>query len=70
MADLEQPLLGDSAAPEQVQTVDDQTGDTQDLEQGQDGEATPTVEELEEEIDGVKLRGAKEALERIKAERL
>lgn len=35
-----------------------------------DEDPQPTDEELEEELDGVKIRGRKEALERIKAERL
>ena len=38
--------------------------------QGQELEQSPELDEIEEELEGVKLRGKKEALERIKAERL
>jgi hypothetical protein len=38
--------------------------------QGQELEQSPELDEIEEELEGVKLRGRKEALERIKAERL
>lgn len=38
--------------------------------QSQELEQSPELDEIEEELEGVKLRGRKEALERIKAERM
>jgi hypothetical protein len=66
--DLEQPApVLDSAA-----TVDPAALPETDLEPTDPELETkpPEDEELEEELDGVKLRGKKEALEKIKAERL
>ena len=72
MLGLEQPS-GDSAAVVDTAPVDsnaDAVEIVDDLPDGdlpENGEATP--EEEEDEIDGVKLRGKKEALEKLKAER-
>jgi hypothetical protein len=72
MADLEQPS-GDSAAV--VDTAPPET--TGDAPEIQFDEATglPLVQQtvdddIEEEVDGVKLKGKKDAVERVKAERL
>lgn len=74
--ELEQPS-GDSAV---VEAVVDTTppaetqGDTPEVQfdeiTGLPKEAAPVDEEIEEEFEGVKLKGSKEAVERAKAERL
>lgn len=56
-AEAEKAIEGDSESELGDELVDEQS------EEGED-------EELEEELDGVKVRGKKEALERLKAERL
>lgn len=66
--DLEQPLetvdsTGADSQPE------DATQTETDLPEGLESQQ-PDPDEIEEEMEGVKLRGKKEALERIKAERL
>jgi hypothetical protein len=74
--DLEQPaeLPDSAAAPDAAPPATDDSGaldassDT-DLDTDLDPQA-PVDEDEEDEIDGVKLRGKKDALERIKAERL
>jgi hypothetical protein len=77
MEDLEQPASPDSAAV--VETTDAATPDTTvetpeaEPQLGEDGlpiEAAPVDDDIEEEVDGVKLKGKKDALERWKAERL
>ena len=63
---------------EPATTVDQSTNDAPDnlntetvIDQGEDNHQPDTdPDELEEELEGVKLRGKKEAMERIKAERL
>ena len=72
MSDLEQPS-GDS---EVIEVDDDLEGVEADSESGDevelDGEQSTDSEddELEEDIDGLKVRGKKDALEKLKAERL
>lgn len=73
--ELEQPS-GDSAAVVDTATPDTTTGDAAEikfdevtglpLEQQQE----PVEEDIEEDLDGVKIRGKKDAVERAKAERL
>jgi hypothetical protein len=72
--ELEQPS-GDSAAVVDTAPADETSGaPTEPVQQYDDNglpiEAAPVDDDIEEELDGVKLRGKKEALERIKAERL
>lgn len=74
MLDQEQPAPALDSTPPAGDTpiVDGQTleGADDGLEDGLPDGQELTPEELEEELEGVKLRGPKEALERIKAERL
>jgi hypothetical protein len=66
--DLEQPApVLDSAATDDPAALPENDLETTDPELAL---KPPEEEELEEELDGVKLRGKKEALEKIKAERL
>lgn len=71
MLDLEQPApeldsaAGDTATTDPVDLPDD-NADTTDAEL----DTQQTAEEIEEELDGIKLRGSKEAVEKHKAERL
>jgi hypothetical protein len=72
--ELEQPS-GDSAAVVDTATPVEAAGEPNEpIQQYDDNglpiEAAPVDDDIEEELDGVKLRGKKEALERIKAERL
>lgn len=68
--ELEQPASPDSAAvdtaPANLADSPDNLTDTPDGEQ----QAPQTPEEIEEELEGIKLRGSKEAVEKLKAERL
>jgi hypothetical protein len=72
MSDMEQPS-GDS---EVIEVDDDLEGVEADSESGDDVELDDEQstdsedEELEEDIDGLKVRGKKDALEKLKAERL
>jgi hypothetical protein len=76
MSDLMEQPSGDSAAV--VDVVDtatpDNTGDAEPVQQYDDNglpiQAAPVDDDQEDELDGVKLRGKKEALEKLKAERL
>ena len=72
--ELEQPS-GDSAAVVDTAPADATTADaTEPIQQYDDNglpiEAAPVDDDLEDEVDGVKLRGKKDALEKLKAERL
>jgi predicted metal-dependent hydrolase len=72
--ELEQPS-GDSAAVVDTAPADETTADaTEPVQQYDDNglpiEAAPVDDDEEDEVDGVKLRGKKEALEKLKAERL
>ena len=74
---LEQPAeMQDSAteqgndAPQVTETSEEAPSTETDTELELQEDEQPTDDELEEELEGVKLRGKKEALERIKAERL
>ena len=72
MLDLEQPApVLDSASAQAEPPQDEVTQEVQ-TEELDDGlpEQQPTIEELEEELEGVKLRGSKDAVEKFKAERL
>lgn len=72
MPDLEQPADALDSSSTQVEAPQNEgTSEIQpdDLDDGLQ-EQQPIVEELEEEVEGVKLRGAKDALEKFKAERL
>jgi hypothetical protein len=74
--ELEQPATPDSAAV--VDTVDtapvdsntDATTERQFDEDGLPIEAAPVDDDIEEDVDGVKFKGKKDAVERAKAERL
>lgn len=71
--ELEQPS-GDSAVAETT-TTESMSGGAEDIKFDEAtglplSEQQPVEDDVEEDIDGVKLRGKKEALERIKAERL
>lgn len=70
--DLEQPALPDSAAADAAspETTSEAQAETLFDEDGQPLEAAPDDDEVEEEVEGVKLRGKKDALEKWKAERL
>lgn len=70
MSDVEQPS-GDSEVVEELDTGVEAGSDSE-LDTELDGEQSADSEddELEEELDGVKVRGKKEALEKLKAERL
>jgi hypothetical protein len=73
MDNLEQPS-GDSAVVDETAPPIDATG-TLDSPPGDTGtdllnEQAPVVDEVEEDLDGVKIRGPKEVVERVKAERL
>lgn len=71
-------MTADNPATESAPTGQDTATDTQvtpqnesgEELQGQELEQSPELDEIEEELEGVKLRGRKEALERIKAERM
>jgi hypothetical protein len=67
---LEQPATPDSAVGDTT-TVDSADLPDSNLE-GTDGELgdQQTPEEIEEELEGIKLRGSKESLEKLKSERL
>jgi hypothetical protein len=71
--ELEQPS-GDSAAVVDTAPADATTADaTPEPQFDEDGlpiEAAPVDDDIEEDVDGVKLKGKKEAVERLKAERL
>ena len=72
--EMEQPS-GDSAAVVDTAPADETTADaTEPVQQYDDNglpiEAAPVDDDEEDEVDGVKLRGKKEALEKLKAERL
>jgi hypothetical protein len=70
MSDMEQPS-GDSELVEELDTgieAGSATDDDSELDTEQSQESDD--DELEEELDGVKVRGKKEALEKLKAERL
>lgn len=66
MSDLEQPsrdsAVADTASDTSTELLDE-------LDTGLETEQ-PAIEEVEEEIEGVKARGTKESLEKLKAERL
>ena len=70
MLDLEQPAPLDSDA---VDTATPDTGDLPDSHldatEGEQPELQ-TPEEVEEELEGIKLRGSKESIEKLKSERL
>lgn len=75
--ELEQPAeMQDSAteqgnaAPQVTETREEARQTDADTEWELSDEEQPTDDELEEELEGVKLKGKKEALERIKNERL
>jgi hypothetical protein len=77
MSDLMEQPSGDSAAVvDEVETATpDTTVETQEAERQFDEnglpiEAAPVDDDIEEEVDGVKLRGKKDALEKWKGERL
>jgi len=71
-------MTADNPATESAPTGQDtatdtpvnQSNESSEELQGQELEQSPELDEIEEELEGVKLRGKKEALERIKAERL
>ena len=73
---LEEQPSGDSAAVvDEVDTATpDNTGDAEPVQQYDENglpiEAAPVDDDEEDEVDGVKLKGKKEALEKLKAERL
>jgi len=69
--ELEQPS-GDSEAQEldAGAASDELTGLEADSEELESEQSEDEEDELEEDLDGVKVRGKKEALERLKAERL
>ncbi len=62
-----EPAQGQQATDSQVNPFD---APETELTQGNEGIETTDPDEVEEELEGVKLRGRKEALERLKAERL
>lgn len=68
---LEQPVTPDSAAVDTA-TIDTSTDSPDNFNDTTDGEQQElqTPEEIEEELEGIKLRGSKEAVEKLKAERL
>ncbi len=73
MLDLEQPATQDSAPVVDTGTPEaneDAIQEPQLDENGQPIEVAPVDDEEDDELDGVKLRGKKEALEKLKAERL
>lgn len=57
--------IGASTAPDESEVTESESDELEQNEHSEDDE-----EELEEDLDGVKVRGKKEALERLKAERL
>jgi hypothetical protein len=66
---VEQPAeLPDSSTP--TETVEIPDNETDLLADGLGDEPQQTIEEIEEELEGIKLRGPKDALEKLKAERL
>jgi hypothetical protein len=75
MSDLMEQPSGDSAAVVDTAPADETTADaTEPVQQYDDNglpiEAAPVDDDEEDEVDGVKLKGKKEALEKLKAERL
>jgi hypothetical protein len=66
--DLEQPEITQDSVPAN-ETPDSPQLESTDLDSGL-LEQQPAIEEVEDELEGVKLKGPKEVLERIKAERL
>lgn len=72
MSDQEQPS-GDSQVQEELD-VGTTSGEHDEIQLDENGlpleQADAEEDELEEDLDGVKVRGKKEALERLKAERL
>lgn len=73
MSDMEQPL-GDSQVQDDEldasTTSDELAGDEANPEELDSEQSEGEDEELEEDLDGVKVRGKKELLEKLKAERL
>jgi hypothetical protein len=72
---MEQPASPDSAAvldtaPPATNDADTAPAEREFDENGLPIEAAPVDEDEEDELDGVKIRGKKEALEKLKAERL
>jgi hypothetical protein len=74
---VEQPAvdLPDSSAAQTATPANSNADSPQDLADRLDADLdqtaqTPTDEEIEEELEGVKVKGSKEALEKLKAERL
>ena len=61
---MEQPELQDSAVVEAAPQPTDQVVDEDLLEE----EPAPVDDDIEEELDGVKVRGKKDAVEKLKAE--
>ena len=75
MLELEQPAQQDSAVVDETTTTEPTTVDateqvTQYDENGLPIEQQPVDDDIEEEVDGVKLKGKKEAVEKWKAEKL
>ena len=73
--EMEQPSGDSAAVVDQVDTatVDSDTDAAPEAQYDEDGlpiEATPVDDDIEEDVDGVKFRGKKDAVERAKAERL